>query len=96
MEKRLKLMFGLATSGLALALSFPAIGADAPPQKAEPVENKAAASAQAPAEKKRAVTPHNHMRDAKGVWVPEKQPAKAKAASSDSATKAAADDPAKK
>lgn len=58
----------LLVSCMALGISLPARSADAP-EKPGP----AAAKQEAPAQgKKRAVTPHNHMRDGKGNWVPDK------------------------
>lgn len=61
----------LIVSCMVLGISLPARSADAP-AKPEPAAAKQEAPAQAGKDKKRAVTPHNHMRDGKGNWVPDK------------------------
>ncbi len=86
MNKSSKLMLG--TTLLALAFGLPARGEETP----APAKGAAVASASQPAAAegkaaKPAVAPHNHMRDGKGHWVPEKKPRKAKP---DAAAKASA------
>jgi hypothetical protein len=61
----------LLVTCMALGISLPARSADAP-VKPEPAAARQEAPAQAGKDKKRAVTPHNHMRDGKGNWVPDK------------------------
>lgn len=63
---------GLLAAGMALAISLPAWSADAP-AKPESTASKPEVSAQAEKVAKRTVTPHNHMRDGKGNWVPDKK-----------------------
>ena len=61
----------LAVTCMALGIALPARSADTP-VKPEPAAARQEAPAQAGKDKKRAVTPHNHMRDGKGNWVPDK------------------------
>lgn len=106
MKATLKLNGQLVAGLLAMACALPALSADAPPAKNDTAETKPAkndaaetkpaGSSAATAEKKRTVTPHNHMRDAKGVWVPEKRPANTKKDQDNSAEKAPSDTPTQK
>lgn len=68
----------LIAASLAFVAALPARSADAAQEKSAQAEAKTSASAQADKEKKRTVTPHNHMRDGKGLWVPEKKSSKGK------------------
>jgi hypothetical protein len=80
---------------MTLAISLPAWSSDAP-AKAEPAASKPEASAQAEKDAKPAVTPHNHMRDGKGNWVPAKKTRKDNKKAGDAAAKAAEPAPAQK
>lgn len=82
-----EIRLSLAVAAVALACSQPAVSAQAEP-KAEPSQPNTAASA--PPAKKSTVTPHNHMRDGKGLWVPEKKTRKERRKERDAAAKASA------
>lgn len=62
----------LLAACIALAVPLPAWSEDAP-AKSEPSASKPEASAPAEKDAKRTVSPHNHMRDGKGNWVPDKK-----------------------
>lgn len=78
MKTVLRLCVSLVTGALALASAMPALAVEAPATQAPAPEAKQSAASNGKPEVRRKVAPHNHMRDAKGVWVPEKRPAKEK------------------
>jgi hypothetical protein len=92
-----KLKLALASAAVTMLFASPAWSADAPASTTTQAGSKPAASAPASAEKtKRTATPHNHMRDAKGMWVAEKKPRKVAKKSDTEAGKAPAEGEAKK
>lgn len=70
MKTRLDL--ALAATAMSMAFAMPA-WAGAQPATPSAADAQAPVQAKSEKEQKRTVAPHNHMRDAKGVWVPDKK-----------------------
>jgi hypothetical protein len=92
MKSKLKPALALASASMVLLFASSAWSADAPAQ----AETKPATSTSPEKAKKRTVTPHNHMRDAKGQWVPGKKSQKDVKKGDDEGSKTPADGEAKK
>jgi hypothetical protein len=91
----MKTKLNLLSAAMSLAFVLPAWAAGDPPAAQPAAQSSPAEQAKAAKEPKRSVTPHNHMRDAKGIWVADKKPRKAnkndaKAGAKDAASSEAA------
>ncbi len=89
MKTNLSLILSQIVASLAFVTVLPASSADAPKEKSAQSDVKSSAPAQADKEKKSTVTPHNHMRDGKGLWVPERKSRKEKKPEASGAGKSA-------
>jgi len=89
MMMKTRLDLALAATAILVAFVMPA-RAGAQPATQPSADAQAPVQTKPEKQQKRTVAPHNHMRDAKGIWVPEKKPRKASKKEADATAKDAA------